>query len=113
VQGVALRGQRERAARRETENGLEFAQKARFGLVIDIITAQARAAGRDSFLCPGVPANETRGEPGCLILDVRMPGLSGLDLQKRMAEAGVDLPCAGLRSFTVYIIGNTCALCQP
>src|SRR5260370_3984333 len=27
-------------AQRETENGLEFAQKARFGLVIDIITAQ-------------------------------------------------------------------------
>ena len=25
---------------REAENGLEFAQKARFGLVIDIITAQ-------------------------------------------------------------------------
>ncbi len=31
-------------------------------------------------------------DPGCLVLDVRMPGLSGLDLQKRMSDAGVDLP---------------------
>ena len=31
-------------------------------------------------------------EPGCLVLDVRMPGVSGLDLQKRMAETGTDLP---------------------
>lgn len=30
--------------------------------------------------------------PACMILDVRMPDLSGLDLQKRMADAGVDLP---------------------
>jgi FixJ family two-component response regulator len=30
--------------------------------------------------------------PGCLVLDVRLPGLSGLDLQKRMAEAGLDIP---------------------
>ena len=30
--------------------------------------------------------------PGCLVLDVRLPGLSGLDLQKRMAEAGTDIP---------------------
>jgi FixJ family two-component response regulator len=30
--------------------------------------------------------------PGCLVLDVRMPDLSGLDLQRELAEANVDLP---------------------
>ena len=30
--------------------------------------------------------------PGCLVLDVRLPGLSGLDLQKRMAEAAMKIP---------------------
>ena len=30
--------------------------------------------------------------PGCLVLDVRLPGLSGLDLQKRMAEVGLEIP---------------------
>ena len=30
--------------------------------------------------------------PSCLILDVRLPGVSGLDVQHRLAEAGVRLP---------------------
>ncbi len=30
--------------------------------------------------------------PSCLVLDLQMPGLSGLDLQKRMAKAGMDIP---------------------
>ena len=30
--------------------------------------------------------------PGCLVLDVRLPGLSGLDLQKRMAEVQLEIP---------------------
>jgi FixJ family two-component response regulator len=28
----------------------------------------------------------------CIVLDVRMPGLSGLDLQSRLADAGVHIP---------------------
>src|ERR671922_261741 len=30
--------------------------------------------------------------PACLVLDVRLPGLSGLDLQRELAAAQVDLP---------------------
>src|SRR5919108_741884 len=30
--------------------------------------------------------------PSCLVLDVRLPGLSGLDLQKRMAELEIEIP---------------------
>jgi FixJ family two-component response regulator len=44
------------------------------------------AAAQD-FLrdCPRDPA-------GCLVLDVQMPGLSGLDLQTELNEAGIYLP---------------------
>jgi len=30
--------------------------------------------------------------PACLVLDLQLPGLSGLDLQKRMAEVGMEIP---------------------
>ncbi|MBV8217294.1 MAG: response regulator transcription factor [Solirubrobacterales bacterium] len=30
--------------------------------------------------------------PACLILDVRLPGRSGLDLQRDLAEAGIEIP---------------------
>ena len=30
--------------------------------------------------------------PGCVVLDVRLPGLSGLDLQRELAAHGIDLP---------------------
>src|SRR5260221_11107963 len=30
--------------------------------------------------------------PSCLVLDVRLPGLSGLDLQKRIVQANREIP---------------------
>lgn len=48
--------------------------------------AETYAAAQD-FLrdCPRNPA-------GCLVLDVQMPGLSGLDLQSELSQAGIHLP---------------------
>ena len=37
--------------------------------------------------------------PGCILLDVRMPGLSGPDLQTRLAELGSTLPIIFLSGF--------------
>lgn len=38
-------------------------------------------------------------EPGCLVLDVRLPGMSGLDLQERLAREGVTLPIILMTSY--------------
>ena len=33
-----------------------------------------------------------RDEPGCLVLDVRLPGMSGLELQQHLRQSGVEIP---------------------
>jgi len=37
-------------------------------------------------------ASQRPDAPGCLVLDVRLPGMSGLTFQKELARVGVDLP---------------------
>jgi FixJ family two-component response regulator len=48
--------------------------------------AETFASAQEFLARPGGQA------PSCLVLDLQMPGLSGLDLQKRMAEVGLDVP---------------------
>lgn len=52
----------------------------------DGLTVQSFASAVD-FLDAGVDQ-----QPGCLLLDVRMPGISGLDLQKRLRARGCRTP---------------------
>jgi len=37
-------------------------------------------------------ASERRDVPSCLVLDVRLPGISGLDLQHDLKKAGIKIP---------------------
>ena len=50
------------------------------------LTVQAFASARE-FLAAQRP-----DVPSCLVLDVRLPELSGLDLQRRMTDSGIHLP---------------------
>jgi FixJ family two-component response regulator len=37
-------------------------------------------------------SNKPPGGPSCLVLDVSLPGVNGLDLQRELADAGVRIP---------------------
>ena len=41
----------------------------------------------EEFLCNQVPDG-----PSCLVLDVSLPGVDGLELQRKLADAGVPIP---------------------
>jgi FixJ family two-component response regulator len=40
----------------------------------------------------GLLARAPRDEPGCLLLDIKMPKTTGLELQRQLTEAGILLP---------------------
>ena len=50
------------------------------------LRAQAYATGQE-FL-----RRQRTSDPSCLVLDVRLPHMSGLDLQRQLAETGVQIP---------------------
>lgn len=50
------------------------------------LEVQSFASGRDFLKHP------LSERPACLILDVRMPGLSGMDLQQELGSLGRDIP---------------------
>jgi FixJ family two-component response regulator len=63
--------------------------------VRDALAGLLRSVGLD-VLSFGSTQEFLQGErpdlPGCLVLDVRLPGRSGLDFQRELAESGIYLP---------------------
>src|SRR5215471_12956701 len=50
------------------------------------LTVKTFASGEEFLAAPRPPL------PSCLVLDVNLPGLSGLDLQQELAKSGVQIP---------------------
>jgi FixJ family two-component response regulator len=50
------------------------------------LRAEAFATGQE-FL-----SRQHAGNPSCLVLDVRLPQMSGLDFQRQLADAGIQIP---------------------
>jgi FixJ family two-component response regulator len=44
-------------------------------------------ASAEDFLC-----NQRQGQNACLVIDIRMPGLTGFDLQQKLLSEGIQIP---------------------
>ena len=51
------------------------------------LRSEAFATPQEFLRCKGL-----NDGPACLVLDVRLPGVSGLDFQRKLTEAGIQIP---------------------
>jgi FixJ family two-component response regulator len=69
----------------------------------------------EDFLAPG-----QIGDVACIISDVQMPGMTGLEMQRRLLEAGITLPIIFISAFASETVrrqaldgGAMCVLSKP
>ncbi len=63
--------------------------------VRDALTLLLETAGLQAVACDSAETflhAYRSGPAGCIVLDIRMPGMSGLDLQQVLRERGIGLP---------------------
>ncbi len=72
----------------------EHARKSVSALVRSLKGRSESFCSAEEFL-----AFYTAGRPGCLVTDICMMGMSGLDLQARLLELGIELPVVVLTAF--------------
>jgi FixJ family two-component response regulator len=61
----------------------------------DALSSLLRSAGYKCALFPSVEAfldSGRLGETDCMVLDIQMPGLNGLDLQRKLREMNSSIP---------------------
>ncbi|MBY4678325.1 response regulator transcription factor [Marinobacterium arenosum] len=56
--------------------------------LLESVGLRVQSFGTAQAFFDGYPA----GQSGCLVMDVRMPGLSGLSAQTKLAELAIDIP---------------------
>jgi FixJ family two-component response regulator len=84
-------------ARRPTAFIVDNEQSIRASLLFLLESAGVAAVGfetAEAFLAACTP-----DQPGCLVLDVRLPGMSGVALQKRLDEFDIMLPVIIITGF--------------
>jgi FixJ family two-component response regulator len=62
-------------------------REALHGLIQSVGLCAKTFGSAQEFLSSKLP-----DAPACLVLDIRLPGLSGLDLQRELVKAGIKLP---------------------
>lgn len=86
----------------ERSNPIETATDVNVVHIIDD-DERIRSALLELFGSSGIPAEafvdtadfDERGDPeavGCLLLDVKLPGMSGIEYQRKLSDAGFELP---------------------
>ena len=86
----------------ERSNPIETATGVNVVHIIDD-DERIRSALLELFGSSGIPAEafvdtadfDERGDPeavGCLLLDVKLPGMSGIEYQRKLSDAGFELP---------------------
>ena len=61
-------------------------------IALDGLFRSGRYSGRTLASAAEFTASGCANSAGCVILDVRLPGVSGLDFQVQLAESGVQMP---------------------
>jgi DNA-binding NtrC family response regulator len=56
------------------------------------LRVEAFASAQEFLASPPLNSPNRMNAPSCLVLDVQLPGLSGLDLQQELTKAGVQIP---------------------
>jgi FixJ family two-component response regulator len=69
------------------------------GALLESVDIEAECFASTLKLLERLERSGPVGRPNCLILDIRMPGFDGLELQKRLTDTGINIPIIFVSAF--------------